>query len=87
MLIPQELLAYQELTSQNLGFTPKLLGYKTTTQDKTGLVPGGFVIWLVWEMVPGLRLGSKDIFGSHAFWDLDDGEREEIRQHFERNLQ
>ncbi|KAJ5454738.1 uncharacterized protein N7458_005694 [Penicillium daleae] len=58
--IPEELLAYQDLTSQELGITPKLLGFKITSQDKSGLVPGGFVVWLAWEMVPGLRLGIKD---------------------------
>lgn len=44
--IPEELLAYQDLTSQELGITPKLLGFKITSQDKSGLVPGGFVVWL-----------------------------------------
>jgi hypothetical protein len=58
--IPEELLAYQDLTSQELGITPKLLGFKITSQDKSGLVPGGFVVWLAWEMVPRLRLGIKD---------------------------
>lgn len=86
-LIPRELLAYQDLTSQNLGITPNLLGYKTSTQEKPDRVPGGggFAVWLVWEKVPGVRLGKKD--GSNNFWALDTAEREKIRQHFVKNLQ
>ncbi|KAJ5905675.1 uncharacterized protein N7473_002591 [Penicillium subrubescens] len=84
-LIPRELLAYQDLTAQDIGCTPKLLGYKVSTQDNRGPVPGGFAVYLVWEKVPGVRLGNKD--GSNEFWALDNAEREEIRQYFEKNLQ
>lgn len=76
---PQELTAYQDLTQKSSN-TPKLLGYKTTVQDNSGLIPGGFAVWLVWEMVPGLRLGNKN--GPNAFWTLGDSEREEIRVSF-----
>lgn len=63
--MPRELLAYQDLTSQNLGLTPNLLGYKISTQEESGRVPGGFAVWLVWEKVPGVRLEEKD--GSNVF--------------------
>lgn len=76
---PQELIAYQDLTQKSSN-TPKLLGHKTTVQGKSGLVPGGFAVWLVWEMVPGLHLGNKN--GPDAFWTLGDSEREEIRVSF-----
>ncbi|KAJ5509312.1 hypothetical protein N7527_011455 [Penicillium freii] len=76
---PQELIAYQDLTQKSSN-TPKLLGHKTTVQGKSGLVPGGFAVWLVWEMVLGLRLGNKN--GPDAFWTLGDSEREEIRVSF-----
>lgn len=76
---PQELTAYQDLTQKSSN-TPKLLGYKTTVQDNSGLIPGGFAVWLVWEMVPGLRLGNKN--GPNAFWALDDSEKDEIRASF-----
>ncbi|OOQ87318.1 hypothetical protein PEBR_17817 [Penicillium brasilianum] len=79
--IPRELLAYQDLTTQDLGFTPKLLGYKISTQDKSGFVPGGFAVWLVWEKVPGVRLSENE------FWALQHPEREEIRQYFVKNIQ
>ncbi|OOQ91040.1 hypothetical protein PEBR_02252 [Penicillium brasilianum] len=83
--VPRELLAYQDLTAQDLGFTPKLLGYKISTQDKSEFVPGGFAVWLVWEKVPGVRLG--DIDRSNEFWALQYPEREEIRQCFVKNIQ
>jgi hypothetical protein len=38
--IPRELLAYQDLASQNLGFTPNLLGYKNLNTRKVGAGPG-----------------------------------------------
>ncbi|KAJ5405279.1 hypothetical protein N7465_006563 [Penicillium sp. CMV-2018d] len=79
---PEELIAYQDLTQKSSN-TPKLLGHKTTVQDKSGLVPGGFAVWLVWEMVPGLRLGNKH--GPDAFWALGDSERDQIRASFVKN--
>ncbi|KAJ5915923.1 hypothetical protein N7454_010830 [Penicillium verhagenii] len=84
-LIPGELLYYQDLTAQDIGCTPKLLGYKVSTQDNRGPVSGGFAVHLAWENVPGVRLGNKD--GSNEFWALDNAERNEIRQYFEQNLQ
>ncbi|KAJ5193974.1 hypothetical protein N7472_006440 [Penicillium cf. griseofulvum] len=51
---PPELIAYRDLTEKGSSDIPKLLGYKTDKQDRSGLVPGGFIIWLVWEIVPGL---------------------------------
>ncbi|OQE41040.1 hypothetical protein PENCOP_c005G00076 [Penicillium coprophilum] len=66
---PQELASLLDLTEQGSNTTPKLLGYKTCTQDHSGLVPGGFIIWLVWEIVPGLRLGDGD--GAGPFWGLE----------------
>ncbi|KAJ5686516.1 hypothetical protein N7536_009135 [Penicillium majusculum] len=70
---------FRDLTQKSSN-TPKLLGYKTTVQDNSGLIPGGFAVWLVWEMVPGLRLGNKN--GPNAFWALDDSEKDEIRASF-----
>lgn len=75
---PPELDAYRKLT--NSTNTPKLLGYKVTTQDESGLVPNGFLIYLVWEIVPGLRLGAK--LGPDPFWRLERSERNKIRSSF-----
>jgi hypothetical protein len=75
-----ELVTYQGLTQKRLSNTPKLLGYKTGTQDRSGPVPGGFVVWLVWEMVPGLRLGDGN--GAGPFWALERYERDQVRVAF-----
>lgn len=74
--IPQELASLLDLTEKGSSITPKLLGYKTGTQDRSGLVPGGFIIWLVWEIVPGLRLGDHN--GAGPFWSLESDERERV---------
>jgi hypothetical protein len=77
---PPELTAYQEFTQKDFSNVPKLLGYKVSTQDKPGLVPSGFAIWLAWEMVPGLRLGNKP--GNDPYWTLSAVEREHVRMAF-----
>lgn len=50
---PPELNAYQEFTQKDFNNVTKLIGYKVSTEDKSGLVPNGFAIWLAWEMIPG----------------------------------
>ncbi|OKP09391.1 hypothetical protein PENSUB_5282 [Penicillium subrubescens] len=81
---PPELIAYRDLTEKGSSDTPKLLGYKTDKQDRSGLVPGGFIIWLVWEIVPGLRLGDGN--GADPFWALESDEREQVRLAFLKAL-
>ena len=81
---PPELIAYLDLTQKRSSNTPKLIGYKTGTQDRSGLVPGGFIIWLVWEIVPGLRLGDSN--GAGLFWGLESYEREQVRAVFIKAL-
>ncbi|OQD74781.1 hypothetical protein PENDEC_c009G00723 [Penicillium decumbens] len=77
----EELDAYQKLTQRGSTNTPKLLAYKVLQQDASSvLVPNGYLIYLVWELVPGLRLGAKQ--GPDPFWDLDRVERDEIRSAF-----
>ncbi|KAF7128481.1 hypothetical protein CNMCM5793_003211 [Aspergillus hiratsukae] len=48
-------------------------------------IPGGFAVWVAWEKVPGLRLGSKT--ESDPFWALDALKREEIRTSFMKSFQ
>ncbi|KAJ5184510.1 hypothetical protein N7472_009350 [Penicillium cf. griseofulvum] len=79
-----QLTANQELTQKDFSNAPKLLGYKVSTQDKSGLVPNGFAIWLAWEMVPGLRLGNK--LGNDPYWILPAVEREHVRVAFMKAL-
>ncbi|KAF3398171.1 hypothetical protein F1880_006324 [Penicillium rolfsii] len=77
---PEELIAYRDLTEKGSRNTPKLHGYKTDKQDRSGLVSGGFIIWLVWEIVPGLRLG--DYNSADQFWALESHERDQVRSAF-----
>ncbi|GFF41165.1 hypothetical protein IFM61606_04833 [Aspergillus udagawae] len=81
---PPDLTAYQEFTQKDFSNVPKLLGYKVSTQDKSGLVPNGFAIWLAWEMVPGLRLGDK--LGNDPYWTLSAVEREHVHMDFMKAL-
>lgn len=83
-LTPSELIAYQDLTLKDSPFTPRLLGWKEGTQDRSGVVPGGFMIWLVYRKVPGLQLENK--YGADPFWSLEGYERELIRDVFLKSL-
>ncbi|ODM18034.1 hypothetical protein SI65_06822 [Aspergillus cristatus] len=44
-------------------------------QDNTGLVPRGFILYLLMNELPGVRL-------TNSFWSLGATERDEIRQAF-----
>lgn len=81
---PPELSTFLDLAQKRSDNTPTLLGYKIGTQDQSGLVPGGFVTWLVWQIIPGLRLG--DCNGADPFWALERREREHIRVAFLKTL-
>lgn len=49
-------------------FTPRLLAFQEATQGPDGPVPDGFLVYVVWEIVPGLRLGDK--FGKATpYWE------------------
>ncbi|KAJ9490812.1 hypothetical protein VN97_g2433 [Penicillium thymicola] len=79
-----ELTADQMVTRKDFSNAPKFPGYKVSTQDKLGLVPNGFVTWLAWEMVPGLRLNNK--LGNDPYWTLSAVEREHVRLVFMEGL-
>ncbi|PLB48743.1 hypothetical protein P170DRAFT_425767 [Aspergillus steynii IBT 23096] len=55
---------------------PRCLGMKEIKQDILGLVPGGYMSYLLWEMLPGIRLNEK------RFWSFDKAERDAIREAF-----
>jgi hypothetical protein len=72
----RELIALKLFTEKPCPSTPKLLGYKVGTQGPQDLVPGGFIVYVLMEKLPGYCLGRD------AFWDLDESERADIRQKF-----
>ncbi|GAQ42893.1 similar to An08g09690 [Aspergillus niger] len=53
---PDELIALRALTNKRSRFTPRLLDSKNTTQDDSGFVPGGFLVYVAWEVVAGEQL-------------------------------
>ncbi|CAG7966464.1 unnamed protein product [Penicillium nalgiovense] len=71
-----ELAALKYLTENGCSATPKLLGYEFDNQDKNDLVPGGYILYLVWEKVKGDPLDFQE------FWRLPYKERESIREKF-----
>ncbi|EHA18435.1 hypothetical protein ASPNIDRAFT_37962 [Aspergillus niger ATCC 1015] len=81
---PIELKHLRTLTQKGSTITPRVLDSKEDKQDNTGFVPGGFVTWVVWEVVPGLQLGN-DV-GSAPFWGLGRDERDAVRQAFQESI-
>ncbi|KAJ5543440.1 hypothetical protein N7461_009443 [Penicillium sp. DV-2018c] len=71
-----ELEAYKALMSQACSSVPRFLGYSERKQEEHGLVPGGYVKYLVWEKVPG------DSLTKEFFWSLDFPVRADIRIEF-----
>ncbi|GKZ26093.1 hypothetical protein AbraCBS73388_002043 [Aspergillus brasiliensis] len=83
---PDELIALRALTNKGSKFTPRLLDSKSTTQDDSGVVPGGFLVYVAWEVVAGEQLGTQVEDENCAFWRLDPGQRDIVRQHFKNNF-
>lgn len=71
---PKELIANKTFAQNGSSNTSKLLGYTEERQDSSGLVPGGFLTWFTWSIVPGICLG--DITGVTKLWDLEVEEQE-----------
>lgn len=85
---PMELLALHKLNKdpETSGFTPTLIGFHLGTQPETGLVPGGFHTLVVWQIVPGVQLGTGNMTEDQVFWSLPDDERARIRERFQSTL-
>lgn len=66
----------RNLTIQGCKSSPPLINWKREEQNGNGHVPGGFIVYLVTEELPGKRL-SRD-----AYWNLSSKERNEIRDAF-----
>lgn len=81
---PPELHAYKSLSSDHWvsKFTPSLLGYEEGVQGDNGLVPGGFYTIIVWEHIPGVRLGQANRTDGCLFWSFPRWKMNEIRTKF-----
>lgn len=74
-----ELVTLKAFKKKRCNVVPKLLCYKEGVQDQDGIVPGGYVTYLVWDKVPGEPLNTQ------TFWNLDLPSRQAIRAQF-RNV-
>jgi hypothetical protein len=87
---PREYVALKTLSenSENSEAVPKITEYAKIQQriHADSPVPGGFLDCLVWEVVPGVRLGDSS-GKAHAFWKLKRDERRLIREVFEQNFE
>ncbi|PWY73405.1 hypothetical protein BO83DRAFT_445265 [Aspergillus eucalypticola CBS 122712] len=75
---PVELKVYRSLPKKRPLIVPRLLEERVAKQDESGSVPGGFLMYIVWEIVPGIQLG--DACGSKVFWTQERSERDAIRE-------
>ncbi|CAG8903157.1 unnamed protein product [Penicillium egyptiacum] len=71
-----ELECFKLLQSGRCSAVPRFLGHAESTQGDDGLLPGGYIRYLVWEKVPGEPLTEE------FFWGLDDTARKNIRSKF-----
>ncbi|KAJ5335554.1 hypothetical protein N7452_007957 [Penicillium brevicompactum] len=68
--------------------TPELLALRESVQDNDGFVPGGFLVFVVYERVPGIRLAEDTRLYPglplHTFFTkFDRAERDTIRDKFD----
>lgn len=71
-----ELTALRMLQKVKCDVVPSLLGYREGKQAEDGIIPGGYITYVVWEQVPGEPLSPK------GFWGLDLESRQAIRDKF-----
>lgn len=71
-----ELTSLRALSKLRCDVVPKLLGYREGKQAEDGIVPGGYITYVVWEQVPGEPLRPE------FFWGLDLESRQAIRDKF-----
>lgn len=85
---PRELEAHQALSKDTMAsaYTPALLSYDELQQGRSGLVPGGFLTYVVYEFIQGKRLGD-DSGHATTFWELPRAERDLIRVAFKEAIQ
>ncbi|KAI7972651.1 hypothetical protein EIK77_009114, partial [Talaromyces pinophilus] len=65
------------LTKGGCESVPQLLNWTREKQDNnSGPVPGGYLVYLVLQNLPGVRLSCED------YWNFSGTQREEIREAF-----
>ena len=83
-----ELKALQRLLAIGSLHTPKLPASKHETQPNDGMVPGGFIFFLVFSEMPGIALARKDQPRKESlYWAQSSSTRSVIRQAFKNAWQ
>jgi hypothetical protein len=78
-----ELRALQRLLAIGSLHTPELLASKHETQPNDGMVPGGFIFFLLFSEMPGVALAEKDQpLEESLYWAQSPSTRSLIRQAF-----
>ncbi|KAE8424017.1 hypothetical protein BDV36DRAFT_4950 [Aspergillus pseudocaelatus] len=72
---------YQRLKDIGSEHTPILIGSKVESQGRDGWVPGGYLFYLAFTKVPGVRLLSGAI-GEGLFYTLPNPQKDKIRAAF-----
>lgn len=86
----REFEAMKTLHERKSTITPALLAFKEGVQDSQLLVPGGYVIQFVFQIVPGVPLADDRRFSRrgatlHTFFrNFSDEKPKQIRDHFDR---
>jgi hypothetical protein len=63
------------LTEKGCTCTPRLLGYKALSQADDSWLPGGYVVFILMELLPGIAFDEY-----HDVWDLPRKERDQFRE-------
>ncbi|CAI7581088.1 unnamed protein product [Penicillium crustosum] len=71
-----EIMALKGFKEGGCTVVPELLGYSETVQGKDGLMPRGYITYLVWDKVPGQSLSRE------LFWSFNKPKRDLIRRKF-----
>lgn len=74
-----ELDRLERLTELGCTSTPRLLDYKRMIQDDKMWFPGGYVVYILMELLPGKPLDN--------FWLLPRKERDQVRKAFRTALE
>lgn len=73
----RELDVLKDLKLRQCPVVPTLLAYKEGKQGNDGVVPDGYITYVVWDKVPGKSLNQDQ------FWDIESGPlREAVRAKF-----
>ncbi|KAJ5146567.1 uncharacterized protein N7515_001131 [Penicillium bovifimosum] len=85
-----EVQALMDFHNANATMTPALLGIKVDIQGSDGCVPGGYIVFIVFEEVPGIRLADDQSapypgFPLHTFFRrFERKQRDVIREQFDK---